>query len=488
VLFEEASFCCANTAITVYRYQPTGFTIMAHHIDAQLRAKPGPLRQWLIPVLVFWVGLPISSQLSYNATCGGFAVLSSMDPNTGNLEFVFNNQPISSLASCDFNGVAQQVGMFQPLEFSLRNASLNGGAGLSAAVFPASTVTIVLAQNNITQFPASTFQSVGEGLSYENSSDYAAGVTLDLSFNQITSLAPGSLNNCMIGSISLKGNKLTALPASVFQPFCPSVNLTSLINEAIYPPSFTADFSCNAITSLPAGLFSNIYLGPGQAGPPMQFALDFSHNHLTYIAPGLFEGSYPASGTTGQFTLNFRSNRLSSLPMGSLAVPAYGLSLWNVLDLSFNSIARLGAIATGLSDAQSTLIVLDLSHNTISSILLSDFQVPSGVSGGSVSSAGSGPFSAIALTALTTLDLSHNFITFAEAGVLASLTSLATLDLSFNEFTAFPAGFLASPCSFLIQIQPSSFGTIAFARSWLKTLRFQEFHSSNAVAPWLSLT
>ncbi|HKR12419.1 MAG TPA: COR domain-containing protein [Pyrinomonadaceae bacterium] len=150
--------------------------------------------------------------------------------------------------------------------------------------------------------------------------------SLDLSFNQLTSLPMEITGLTNLTSLSLSGNQLTSLPVEITR----LTNLTSL------------DLSGNQLTSLPVEIARLTNLT----------SLNLSFNHLT---------SLPVEITrlTNLAGLGLSFNYLTSLPMEITR-----LTNLPILDLSGNQLTSVPVEITRLTN----LTILDLSGNQLTSV------------------------------------------------------------------------------------------------------------------------
>ena len=214
--------------------------------------------------------------------------------------------------------------------------------------------------------------------------------TLDLGHNELASLAGdpfGGLSGLggADGHVSLTGNALTSLPAGVFSD---AVELAGV------------HLGDNELASVPASLFSGLN--------SLQ-TVDLSGNSLTGVPASLF------TGRTVLTEVDLSDNELASLSAGMFD----GLNYLENLDLSGNSLSSLPTdVFRDMPSGQGPIDLawLDLSGNSLSSLPTDVFD----------------PLDAD----LTFLGLRDNQISTLHADIFDGLTGLERLDLSCNSFGA----------------------------------------------------
>ena len=166
------------------------------------------------------------------------------------------------------------------------------------------------------------------------------------------------------------------------------------------------------------------------------FLLDISSENLTTLRAGDFDG------LMGLGFLSLKGNALQSLPQGVFA----GTPNLAVLDLSGNQLTSSGLPAGTFSGLSSTLGVLYLSDNPLTSLPANVFTGLSKLAGlyledNQLTALPAGAFTG--LSELKILHLTDNRLTALPAGVFTGLSKLENLHLHGNRLTALPAGVFA---------------------------------------------
>ena len=268
-------------------------------------------------------------------------------------------------------------------------------------------------------------------------------LSLDLSFNKLSSLPPEILSLTNLQSLDLSANQLSSFPPEIGA----LTNLQSL------------DLSANQLSSFPSEICSltnlqSLDLGGNQLSSLPSEILSLTNLQSLYLRNNQLSSLPPEIGAlTNLQSLYLISNQLSSLPpeIGALtnlqsldlsdnqlsSFPPEILSLTNLqsLDLRGNQLSSLPPEIGALTNLQS----LVLSFNKFSS-LPSEIGTLTNLQSLYLSSNqfSSFPFEIFSLTNLQSLDLGFNKFSSIPPEILA-LTNLQSLDLSSNQFSSFPS-------------------------------------------------
>ncbi len=222
--------------------------------------------------------------------------------------------------------------------------------------------------------------------------------------------------------LSLAGNNIWSLPAGFFcsMPSLKTVNLSGNHLVDIADAGLGTSEGCAAFKALTHLDLSNNEISGLKTGDLAQVetqmhSLDLSNNRVEIVEDGAL------GGFASLRELSLAGNQLSALPP----------TLFNQSDsvqklfLQNNSLTLL---PPGVFDGLSGLVLLNLSHNAISSHLMSDETFAG-------------------LDALQELDLSHNQIAKVQASTFADLAHLHRLHLHFNKIHTLGDGSFASQAS-----------------------------------------
>ena len=287
--------------------------------------------------------------------------------------------------------------------FSLNVLKLQHNQLKSVPAIPVALNHLYLESNLIDKVPCSSFQAIN------------ALITLILKNNSIQSVDPDSFCNLLtLNRLDLSANRLSDLSKLV-----PTLQkLSSLQSLQLNDNNITAIPSPNAFGYLPT-----------------LFVLDLSGNGIDYISPSAFNG-----------LLQLNSLNLSRNHLGSLEEKVFqGLTSLRTLDISFSGLLKIeNRTYTCLEDLLS-LENLHLQGNNISQL-----------TSRSLPSSPWTPFNiryldlsfnyldsvktATGFETIRELNLSHNRIRTLNVNVFGNMTALTSLDLSHNRLTNVPSG------------------------------------------------
>ncbi|XP_044004106.1 carboxypeptidase N subunit 2-like [Aphidius gifuensis] len=256
--------------------------------------------------------------------------------------------------------------------------------------------------------------------------------TLDLSYNQLNSIQPGTFNNLLnLKHLSLQENHLTSLPKNIFTGLKNLESLNIGLNRLNYLESSTFVglsklrqlwIGYNNLTTLPKDIFYGLdnlemlalhsnqlkYLESSTFNGLLK--LEFLHmeeNNLTTLPKNIFNDL--GNEDLNSYEINLNSKNLAVLPKDIFT----GFKNVRTLNLMYNRLYYLESSTFNLSNLQE----LNLMHNNLAELSSDIFN---------------------GLKKLEILYLSDNRINSLQPGIFNNLSNLQILSISQNNLTTLP--------------------------------------------------